>query len=69
MNDRAPFAGGDQAYLRDEQYGDTAELDVRTALHQRFSTADVDFPVSRRHSSSGRGRPEFWSADRFEGFP
>lgn len=41
---RSPFAGGDQVYLRDEQYGDTGKLDVRTALHQRFSTASSIFP-------------------------
>jgi SAM-dependent methyltransferase len=43
MNDREAFAGGDQAYLRDVQYGDSTKLDVRTSLHQRFSTSSVEF--------------------------
>jgi len=43
LSERAPFAGGDQAYLRDEQYGDGSNLDVRTELHRRFSTA-IPFP-------------------------
>ena len=38
---RRDFAGGDQAYLRDVQYGDTANLDARTCLHARWSTAPV----------------------------
>ncbi len=44
INDRSTVAGGDQEYLRDVQYGDGAKLDVRTALHQRFSTATAAFP-------------------------
>jgi SAM-dependent methyltransferase len=44
INDRSAFAGGDQGYLRDVQYGDGTKLDVRTALHQRFSTATAAFP-------------------------
>ncbi len=70
MNDRAPFAGGDQTYLRDEQYGDTSKLDARTALHQRFSTADlafpdfeaalIDWPASARVLECGTGSGRFW---------
>ncbi len=41
---RTAFAGGDQSYLRDEQYGTSANLDARAALHQRFSTAPVSLP-------------------------
>lgn len=70
MNERAPFAGGDQAYLRDEQYGDSAKLDVRTALHQRFSTAELAFPdfeaaliewaADARVLECGTGSGRFW---------
>jgi len=33
------FAGGDQAYLRDEQYRDATRLTDRMRLHQRYSVA------------------------------
>lgn len=35
------FAGGDQAYLRDEQYRDASRLTHRTNLHLRYGTATV----------------------------
>lgn len=38
---RSKFAGGDQGYLRDEQYRDPSRLAVRTNLHLRFGTAAV----------------------------
>ncbi len=38
---RAKFAGGDQEYLRDEQYRDPSRLAVRTSLHLRYGTAAV----------------------------
>lgn len=70
VNDRAPFAGGDQAYLRDQQYGDSTNLDARTALHQRFSTATDAFPdfaagliewsSSARILECGTGSGRFW---------
>ena len=41
MTDRAPFAGGDQGYLRDQQYRDGANLSARASLHDRFSTATL----------------------------
>ncbi len=44
MTDRSAFGGGDQNYLRTTQYGDGSKLDVRTQLHQRFSTAVEPFP-------------------------
>lgn len=44
MAERAPFAGGDQSYLRDVQYGDGSKLDIRVQLHRRFSTATQQFP-------------------------
>jgi SAM-dependent methyltransferase len=37
----ARFAGGDQAYLRDEQYVDASRLTQRADLHLRFGTAAV----------------------------
>lgn len=36
---RSRFAGGDQRYLRDEQYADASNLSARASLHQRFTTA------------------------------
>lgn len=70
MEDRAPFAGGDQTYLRDEQYGNSTKLDVRTALHQRFSTATlafpdfeaslIDWPTDARVLECGTGSGRFW---------
>lgn len=36
----AGFAGGDQEYLRDEQYRSSGRLDQRAALHRRYSTAE-----------------------------
>lgn len=39
MTERAPFAGADQTYLRDDQYGDGSKLSTRASLHDRFSTA------------------------------
>jgi SAM-dependent methyltransferase len=38
---RSRFAGGDQGYLRDEQYRDASRLSVRTNLHLRYGTAAV----------------------------
>jgi SAM-dependent methyltransferase len=37
--DRSKFAGGDQAYLRDEQYRDHARLSRRADLHAKYGTA------------------------------
>lgn len=38
---RSKFAGGDQTYLRDEQYRDGSRLERRTNLHVRYGTATV----------------------------
>lgn len=66
---RAPFAGGDQAYLRDVQYGDGTKLDVRTELHRRFSTAIpfpdfeaalIEWPAAPRVLECGTGTGRFW---------
>src|SRR4029079_2911243 len=35
------FAGGDQDYLRDEQYRDSSRLAARAALHTKHSTSRV----------------------------
>jgi len=68
-NDRAPFAGGDQKYLREVQYGDGSKLDVRTELHRRFSTAVpfpefeaalIDWPDSVDVLECGTGTGRFW---------
>ncbi len=44
VSDRSAFAGGDQSYLRDVQYRDGSKLDIRAALHERFSTSAASFP-------------------------
>jgi SAM-dependent methyltransferase len=38
---RSRFAGGDQAYLKDDQYRDPSRLAARTSLHLRYGTATV----------------------------
>ena len=45
MTERSAFAGGDQQYLREVQYGTGAKLDVRASLHRRFGTSPVAFPA------------------------
>jgi SAM-dependent methyltransferase len=45
VNDRSAFAGGDQQYLREVQYGSGAKLDVRASLHHRFGTSPEPFPA------------------------
>ena len=69
LGDRAPFAGGDQAYLRNEQYGDGTKLDVRIELHKRFSTAIpfpefeaalIDWPDTPQVLECGTGTGRFW---------
>lgn len=41
MTHRSRFAGGDQAYLRDEQYADSSRLAARERLHAEYGTASV----------------------------
>lgn len=41
MSGASRFAGGDQAYLRDEQYRDASRLTARAELHLRYGTAVV----------------------------
>jgi ubiquinone/menaquinone biosynthesis C-methylase UbiE len=40
MNKRGKFAGGDQAYLRDVQYADSAKLAARLRLHVKYGQRD-----------------------------
>ena len=47
VSERSPFAGGDQSYLRDVQYRDGTNLDIRAALHQRFATSEVGMAILR----------------------
>lgn len=44
MADRSAFSGGDQTYLRDQQYSDGTNLSTRMSLHARFGTATTSFP-------------------------
>lgn len=70
MDSRSPFAGGDQRYLRDEQYGDPTRLGTRSTLHQRFSTAPsplvhvvaalIDWAGVGRAIDVGAGAGGFW---------
>lgn len=43
MTERAAFAGGDQKYLRDEQYGSGKNLSARFSLHEQFSLSKLRF--------------------------
>ena len=41
MSGASRFAGGDQGYLREEQYRDASRLSIRADLHVRYGTAEV----------------------------
>lgn len=41
MVERSAFSGGDQAYLRDVQYGTGEKLDVRSHLHRAYGTSPM----------------------------
>jgi SAM-dependent methyltransferase len=41
---RSKFAGGDQTYLRDEQYRDETRLAARARLHLKYRTSRVAWP-------------------------
>ncbi len=70
------FAGGDQNYLRTEQYGSTDRLAARTRLHTRYRTAPVpwfrwvagliEWPTSGRIVEVGCGTGELWSTGGIE---
>lgn len=53
---RSKFAGGDQAYLRDEQYHDGTKLADRANLHARYGTTAVpwlDWVANHVHLRDG----------------
>jgi SAM-dependent methyltransferase len=53
---RSRFAGGDQRYLRDEQYGDPSRLATRTELHLKYGTATMEwFPWVHEQAAIGPG--------------
>jgi SAM-dependent methyltransferase len=49
MEPRAPFAGGDQRYLREVQYATGEKLDARAHLHRQYSTSPI--PLARFESA------------------
>ncbi|MET0577255.1 MAG: class I SAM-dependent methyltransferase [Ilumatobacteraceae bacterium] len=53
---RSKFAGGDQEYLRTEQYADPSRLARRAGLHARYSTAETGwFPWLAAHVGLAEG--------------
>jgi SAM-dependent methyltransferase len=70
---RSRFAGGDQAYLKDEQYRDPSRLAARTDLHVRYGTADVPWfewvqrqaamPSGGRVLEVGCGEGRLWAVE------
>jgi SAM-dependent methyltransferase len=73
MEHRAPFAGGDQRYLREVQYGTGAKLDARAHLHRAYGTSPipfphfeaalVDWPAAATVLECGCGTGRFWEND------
>jgi SAM-dependent methyltransferase len=45
VTERSAFAGGDQRYLREVQYGSGAKLDVRAHLHRTYGSSTEPFPA------------------------
>jgi 2-polyprenyl-3-methyl-5-hydroxy-6-metoxy-1,4-benzoquinol methylase len=74
---RSRFAGGDQAYLLDEQYRDGSRLAARTDLHLRYSTATVPWfpwvqqqaaiPSGSRVLDVGCGQARLWDGMSIDG--
>jgi SAM-dependent methyltransferase len=70
MDERSPFAGGDQDYLRSVQYADSANLSARAQLHERYHTASepwfpwvanrIDWPPAARVLDAGCGTGWLW---------
>jgi SAM-dependent methyltransferase len=58
VNNRVPFAGGDQRYLAEVQYVDGRKLDARVQLHRRFSTSPV--PMAQFEAALIEWQPQ-WS--------
>lgn len=73
MDGRSAFAGGDQQYLREVQYGTGAKLDARSYLHRTFATsaiplahfeaALIDWSGVRSALECGCGTGRFWEND------
>jgi SAM-dependent methyltransferase len=73
MGERSAFAGGDQQYLREVQYGTGANLDARSYLHRTFATSAVplaqfeaaliDWSGVRSALECGCGTGRFWEND------
>lgn len=69
---RSKFAGGDQRYLRDEQYADPTRLAQRANLHARWGTgpvpwfewvaSHVDLAAGSRVLEAGCGAGWLWEA-------
>jgi SAM-dependent methyltransferase len=69
--ERDPFVGGDQDYLRDEQYRDPANLTARANLHIRYGTAavpwfdwlagQIDWPAGAEVLEAGCGPGWLWA--------
>ena len=76
---RSKFAGGDQDYLRDEQYRDSSRLASRANIHAKYSTAPLswfdwllrltDLKPNDRVLDAGCGAGWMWSeaSDRVPG--
>jgi SAM-dependent methyltransferase len=72
MEHRAPFAGGDQRYLREVQYATGEKLDARARLHRQYSTSPIplarfesaliDWSVVRAALECGCGTGRFWES-------
>lgn len=70
MDERSAFAGGDQRYLREVQYGTGAKLDARSYLHRTFGTSTtplahfeaalIDWSEVRSALECGCGTGRFW---------
>ncbi|MBM4202954.1 MAG: class I SAM-dependent methyltransferase [Gammaproteobacteria bacterium] len=58
MTERPAFSGGDQAYLRDVQYGTGAKLDVRSHLHRAYSTSPVPLATFEARLVDWNGRSD-----------
>ena len=73
MAERSAFGGGDQQYLREQQYGSSAKLEARSYLHRTYSTslvpighfeaALIDWTPDGTALECGCGPGRFWEND------